>query len=133
MPASEAGTVVLDKGRVLDMDAGARSLGVVEGMRRGGVLTLAPHAHLRERDTAREQTTMQGVAFALLQFTPNVVMADENVVLADVTASVRLFGGLRSLRQRIRRAIADFGVTCVTSIAATAEAAWLLARSPVCQ
>ncbi|MFD1559578.1 Y-family DNA polymerase [Paraburkholderia silviterrae] len=129
MPASEAGTVVLDKGRVLDMDAGARSLGVVEGMRRGGVLTLAPHAHIRERDTAREQTTMQGVAFALLQFTPNVVMADENVVLADVTASVRLFGGLRSLRQRIRRAIADFGVTCVTSIAATAEAAWLLART----
>lgn len=128
-PVSDKGFVVLEKGRVLDSDAAARAQGVVDGMRRGGVLTLAPNADLRERHLTREVQTVCGVAFALLQFTPNVVIADENVVLADVTASVRLFGGLRALRRRIRRVVADFGVTCTTSIAPTAEACWLVARA----
>ncbi|MFX1689776.1 DNA polymerase Y family protein [Paraburkholderia sp. A2RI-6] len=129
MPVSDNGFVVLEKGRVLDADAAARALGVVDGMRRGGVLTLAPNANLRERELTREEQTVSGVAFALLQFTPNVVIADENVVLADVTASLRLFGGLRALRRRVRRTVADFGVTCSTSIAPTAEATWLIARA----
>jgi protein ImuB len=128
-PVSDNGFVVLDKGRVLDADAAARAQGVVNGVRRGGVLTLAPNAGLREREPEREEQTVRGVAFALLQFTPNVVIADENVVLADVTASVRLFGGLRALRRRMRRAVADFGVTCSLSVAPTGEASWLIARS----
>ena len=98
-------------------------------MRRGGVLTLAPNADLREREPTREQQTVQGVSFALLQFTPNVVVTGESVVLADVTASLRLFGGLRALRSRVRRVVADFGVTSTVSIASTAEAAWLVARA----
>lgn len=129
MPASDAGFVLLDKGRVLDADVAARAHGVIEGMRRGGVLTLATDADIRERDIAREEDTMRGVAFAILQFTPNVVLADENVVLADITASLRLFGGLRALRQAIRRAVTAFGLTCMTAIAATGQSAWLLARA----
>jgi protein ImuB len=128
-PVSQARFVVLDKGRVIDMDSGARAHGVVKGMRRGGVLTLAPDADLRERDSAREQQTVLGVAFALLQFSPHVLTVDENVVLADVTASLRLFHALRALRRRMLRTVADFGVTCAASVAPTAEAAWLLARA----
>ncbi|MFT0172084.1 Y-family DNA polymerase [Paraburkholderia mimosarum] len=128
-PVSDQGFVVLEKGRVLDADAAARAQGVVDGMRRGGVLTLAPNADLRERALAREEQTVRGVAFALLQFTPNVVIAAENVVLADVSASLRLFGGLRALRWRIHRAVADFGVTCTQSLAPTAEGSWLIARA----
>jgi len=120
---------VLDKGRVLDADAAARAQGVVDGMRRGGVLTLAPNADLRERELAREEQTVRGVAFALLQFTPNVVIAAENVVLADVSASLRLFGGLRALRWQIHRVVADFGVTCTQALAPTAEGSWLIARA----
>lgn len=120
--------MVLEKGRVLALDAAAHSHGIVAGMRRGGVLTLAPNADLRERDVAREEQTVRSVAFALLQFTPNVVIAEEHVVLADITASLRLFGGLRSLRQRIRSAITAFGVTGSISVAPTAQAAWILAR-----
>lgn len=114
---------------MLDADVSARRHGVVNGMRRGGVLTLAPHADIRERDVTREQETVQGVAFALLQFTPNVVIAEENVVLADVSASERLFNGLCRLRRRVRRGVADFGVSGVISVAATAQLAWLLART----
>jgi protein ImuB len=128
-PVSDAGFVVLDKARVLDMDAAARTHGVVVGMRRGGVLTLAPDADLKDRDLAREEQTLVGVAYSLLLFTPNVVIADENVVLADVSASERLFGGLRVLRRRVRRAVADFGVTCTLAVAPTSQAAWIMARA----
>ena len=120
---------MLDKGRVLDADAAARAQGFVDGMRRGGVLTLAPNADLRERELAREEQTVRGVAFALLQFTPNVVIAAENVVLADVSASLRLFGGLRALRWQIHRVVADVGVTCTQALAPTAEGSWLIARA----
>ncbi|MCX5545780.1 DNA polymerase Y family protein [Paraburkholderia sp. CNPSo 3076] len=129
MPVSNDGFVILDKGRVIDADAAARRHGVVDGMRRGGVLTLAQNAELREREPTREQQTIDDVSFALLQFTPNVVVAEENVVLADITASLRLFGGLRALRSRVRRVVCDFGVTCSASMAPTAEAAWLIARA----
>lgn len=128
-PASDGGVVVLEKDRVLDADISARARGVVGGMRRGGVLTLAPDATLHERDAARESETVHGVAAALLQFTPLVVIAEENVVLADVTASLRLFGGLRALRRSVRRVVADFGVTSSMAVAATAQAAWLFART----
>ncbi|HDR9058268.1 TPA: DNA polymerase Y family protein, partial [Burkholderia vietnamiensis] len=72
---------MLEGGRVVALDRAARALGVVAGMRRGGVLSLAPDAQIRERDAARERELVLGVAYALLQFTPNVVDADEAVVL----------------------------------------------------
>ncbi|WP_028213551.1 hypothetical protein [Paraburkholderia mimosarum] len=34
-----------------------------------------------------------------------------------------------TLRWRVRRTVADFGVTCTASIAPTAEATWLIARA----
>ncbi|AJY07656.1 hypothetical protein AK36_2478 [Burkholderia vietnamiensis LMG 10929] len=46
---------------------------------------------------ARERELVLGVAYALLQFTPSVVDADEAVVVLDVTAGLRLFHGIRAL------------------------------------
>ncbi|MBB5547801.1 Y-family DNA polymerase [Paraburkholderia fungorum] len=123
------GLVVLDPDRVIALDAAARELGVVAGMRRGGVLTLAPDADIRVRDPAREEEIIRGVAVALLQFSSQVVMADESVVLVDVSASLRLFGGIRALRRSVQRALQAFGVSTRIAIAPTGQAAWLLARS----
>ncbi|QCP54489.1 DNA polymerase Y family protein [Trinickia violacea] len=120
---------MIDKGRVLDLDDTARMLGVVAGMRRGGVLTLAPNAVVHDRDTGREAELLRGLAIAMMQFTPCVTIADEAIVLAEVSASMRLFGGLRKLRRRAREAVVAFGLTVQLSLAPTGEAAWLLARS----
>ncbi len=64
----------------------ARGLVVLEG---GRVVAL-------DR-AARERELVLGVAYALLQFTPSVVDADEAVVVLDVTAGLRLFHGIRAL------------------------------------
>ncbi len=122
------GLVVLESGRVVALDRAAHALGVVTGMRRGGVLSLAPDAQIQERDAIRERELVLGVAYAMLQFTPNVVDAKEAVVLLDVTASLRLFRGIRALRCRVRDVVASFGVSTAVSVAATGPAAWMVAR-----
>ncbi len=87
---------MLEQDRVVALDRPAAELGVLVGMRRGGVLTLAPDARICTRDVAREDELVRGVAYALLQFTPSVVLEAEAVVLLDVTASLRLFHGIRA-------------------------------------
>ncbi|BBE09188.1 nucleotidyltransferase/DNA polymerase [Mycoavidus cysteinexigens] len=128
-PSDTRGWVVLEKDRVAQLDTVARALGVVPGMRRGGVLTLAPHAQIRERDPAREHTLQRSAALALLRFTPHVVLADETSVILDVYASLRLFGGIRALQRGARALIEAFGVSAHWAVAPTGQAAWLLARS----
>ena len=71
---------------------------------------------------------MREVATGLLNLSPQVVIAEESTVLVDVSASLRLFGGIRSLRRMARRVADAIGVTATISVAPTGQAAWLLAR-----
>lgn len=55
---------------------------------------------------------LRGVAIWALQFTPRVAVLDEAVV-AEVEASVRLFGGKRALRDRILSESKELGVVAL--------------------
>ncbi|HEU5436040.1 MAG TPA: DNA polymerase Y family protein [Telluria sp.] len=125
---SEAVTVVLEQERVLAMSRLARAAGVQLGLRRGGVLMLAPDARLVERAPAREAEAVNAVAMALLQYTPLVTQAEESTLLIDIGASLRLFGGIAALCRRIRANLRTLGFTASLSCAPTARGAWLLAR-----
>ncbi|WP_445344351.1 Y-family DNA polymerase, partial [Caballeronia arationis] len=126
--ASGMGLVVLDHDRVVALDQAAHEAGVRKGMRKGGVLTLAPDAHIHDKNELKEQQAVTDVATALMQFSPQVVIAEEQTVLVDVSASLRLFGGVRALRRAIRSSLAAFGFTVRTSVAPTGQGAWLMAR-----
>lgn len=108
---SDAGLVVLDHERVVALDQAAHEAGVRMGMRKGGVLTLAPDARIHDKDELKEQQAVADVATALMQFCPQVSIAEEQTVLVDVSASLRLFGGVRALRRAIRASLAAFGFT----------------------
>jgi protein ImuB len=127
-PDSEGGLVVLDHERVITCDKAASDAGIRAGMRKGGVLTLAPDASIFDRDELREQQAVSEVATALMQFSPQVTLAAEQTVLVDVSASLRLFGGIRAILRAIRDAIGAFGYTFQTSVSPTGQGAWLLAR-----
>src|ERR1700741_339160 len=100
------GFAVLEKERVIEADAPARNAGICIGMRRGGVLTLAPQTVMHDRNAAFEGDAVRELATGLLNLSPQVVVAEESTVLVDVSASLRLFGGIRSLRRMARR-VAD--------------------------
>lgn len=107
---------------------GAQAAGVRPGMRRGGVLTMSPDIEVHERDVAREDDILRAVAVALMRFSPDVVVCDEGTVLVDVTASLRLFGGVTKLCHELAPVIDAIGVTARISAAPTGQGAWLLAH-----
>lgn len=119
---------MLEQERVLALSPAARAAGLQGGMRRGGVLMLAPEAKLYERSAEREAEALHAVAMALLQYTPLVAQAEESTLLMDVGASLRLFGGIKALCRRIRANLRALGFTGALSCASTARGAWLLAR-----
>ncbi|WP_434715813.1 Y-family DNA polymerase [Paraburkholderia sp. A3RO-2L] len=126
---TEHGCVVLERDKVLIADAKAREAGVRPGMKRGGVLTLAPDVQLYDRDHLKESGLLQAVAFAMMQFSPLVALCAEETVLVDVSASLRLFGGIRTLCRLMRATVRTLGVSGVMCVAPTGQGAWLLARA----
>ncbi|RZA33823.1 MAG: DNA polymerase Y family protein, partial [Lysobacteraceae bacterium] len=127
--SSDPGCVVLEQERVLAVSPVAHAAGVRRGMRRGGVLMLMPEARLLERSAVREAEALDAVALAMLQYTPQVALAEEATLLLDIGASLRLFGGIRALCARVRASLRALGFTASVSCAPTARAAWLLARA----
>ncbi len=119
---------MLEKDRVVLADRAAQAAGVRPGMRRGGVLTLSPDIEIHERDVACEDDMLRAVAVALMRFSPDVVVCDEGTVLMNVSASLRLFGGVMKLCHTLAPVIEAIGVTARIGAAPTGQGAWLLAR-----
>jgi protein ImuB len=127
--SNEAVAVVVENDRVLALSAMADVLGVKPAMRRAGVLLLAPDAMVHERDLQREAQTQQDAAMALLQYSPMLADAGEATLLIDITASLRLFGGIRRVCSGIRQTVSQLGLSTCLGCAPTAQGAWLLAQS----
>ncbi|WP_253189936.1 hypothetical protein [Paraburkholderia fungorum] len=119
---------MLDREKMLIADASAREAGVAIGMRRGGVITLAEEALVYDRDVARERALLLDIAYAVMRFTPMVAECAEDTIVFDITASIRLFGGVPCIRRSIKRIVEAVGVTGRISVAPTRQGAWLLSR-----
>jgi protein ImuB len=102
-------------------------------MKRGGVTTLSPDAAVYDRSVEREREMQREVAFGLLRFSPQVAVCDEETIVVDVTASLRLFGGIRSICSQLRGVVKSIGVTVRMSVAPTGQGAWLLAKRGRCR
>lgn len=128
---SEAGPYVLmEQDRVLTATREAAVAGVRPEMRRSGVAAVAPAAIMIDRDLQKEEIAFNAIAMALLRFTPEVTYADDFCVLMDVTASLKLFQGPRSICRQIKKCVRTLGFTATMGTAPTAMAAWLLSRFP---
>ena len=79
--------------------------------------------------TPPSDDALRGLATWALQFTPRVAVSGEAVLL-EVEASVRLFGGKRSLRDRVVEEGADLGVSAI-AWATTSLGAHALARAGI--
>lgn len=119
---------------VLMCNAAAQQLGVQSGLRRVTALALAPQLLLGRTDPARDRQALTGVAHVALAFTPAVCWAGvsepaaaPHTVLLQVQASLRCFGGLAALLQRLRAALVPLNCTVQLASAPTAQGAAVLA------
>ena len=85
-----------------------------------------------EEQLRRQAEALQALAQWALQFTPRVALADGEAVLMEVAGSLRLFGGQRALRLRVRAGAREMGAQAV-GWAGTGLAALALARAGVQQ
>lgn len=124
---------LVDAQQITGVNAAASALGVRAGQKRATALALAPDILLGQADGPRDAQALQAIAFAALAFTPAVAIqpradTSPDTVLLEVSTTLRYFGGLEKLLQRLLRAIAPLGHRLQFAVAPTPLGAALLAR-----
>lgn len=127
-PLETTACAVIEHECVMALTPAAASHGISLGMRRAGAGVLAPHAIMLDRDRAAESAALEGAALALLQYTPEVALGEQDSLLLNVGASLRVFGGPRALARRVAGTLRTLGLQARLGMAPTAGGAWLLAR-----
>src|SRR5207302_7420443 len=108
-------------------DQKAVTRGVRVGMAVSVALALAPRLRIAPRDSAAETEALLGVAGWAAQFTPGVAIEFPDCVLLEVSGSLKLFGGLESLLERLREGLTEMGWNAMLASAPTPRAAfWLV-------
>ena len=115
--------------RVLQADSKAAAAGIMPGQSANAALALLPSVRLEERSPPREQQVLETLASWLERFSSFVSIAGRNVLLLEIAGSLRLFGGLPSLRRQVSKGLDAQGFSVTMAIAPTPLAATWLARA----
>jgi len=113
--------------RVVRCNTPARAGGVRPGQRLQTALALDAALQVCTRDRGRERQALQELALWALQFSSRISF-EPSLILLEIGASLRLFGGLQSLLQRVRTEALELGYELQWGVAPTPMAAGLLAR-----
>ena len=127
-PLPEA-CAVADSHRIVGCDGKARVRGVSAGMSASAALALAPQLRICQRDGSAETEALLGIAAWAMQFTPNVALEFPDVVLLEISGSLKLFGGLAQILGDLREGLSAMGFTTCLAVAPTARAACWLVRA----
>lgn len=115
--------------RILLANAKARSAGIRPGLSINAALALVPALCLEERKPYREQQVLQELAEWAGKFTSLVCIETPSVLLLEIAGSLKLFGGVKALRQRIVAGLEAQGFNAAFAIAPTPLAAAWFARA----
>lgn len=115
--------------RVVSADRPALEAGVQPGQSSNSALALMPDLQLVTRSELMEQQALEHLATWLEQFSSFVSMADHDLLLLELAGSLKLFGGLRTLRNSIVEGLEEQGFKAMLAIAPTPLAASWLARA----
>jgi protein ImuB len=105
----------------------AESAGVGVGMTQATAHALCPSLALQPRDLQGEIQVLEELATWATRFTPVLSLAPPQALLLEIGASLRLFGGLSTLRRHIHNGISAQGHVLNSAITATPLASLLLA------
>jgi protein ImuB len=130
----EAGPIVVvdfERGgkTVCDCDPSAAGSGIVPGMTLNSALALEPGLKVLSRAPRCERVLLDAVAAVSQEFTPRVSLAPPDGVLLEVRGSLRLFGGARSLCDRLRERLQALGLDPRLALTPTPLASLWFARA----
>ena len=114
---------------VLLHDAAAGELGVRTGLRVKDALALAPALRIDDIDERARAEHLGQLTLQALGYSSRVTPHPPDTLLVEVRGSLRLFGGLDALLERMRADARAQGVTLRLGTAPTPAAAALLARA----
>lgn len=115
--------------RVLLANARATEAGVVPGLSSNAALALVPGLLLDTRNPLSERQVLERLAERLEEFSSLVSLAGDDVLLLEIAGSLRLYGGLKPLREQLSARLRGLGFTAALAIAPTPLAATWLAKS----
>ena len=113
--------------RIDRCNTAALALGIQPGMSLATALSLHAGLEIRARDRRREQQALQGLAAWAYQYSSRISF-DPLLLLLEVGASQRLFGGLSALLETVDQQLLQLGYQAHWAVAPTPAAASLLAR-----
>ena len=114
--------------RVIRCNAAAQAHGVHPGLSLPAALGLCAGLGVQAREPARERRALDGLALWAYQYSSHIGF-EPALLLLEVGASLRLFGGLPILMQDLQRELEQVGYRAQHALAPTPTAAGLLARS----
>lgn len=128
--ADEDARIIVDpEGRVVQASEPAAEAGVAPGLPLNAALALCPGLGVLARDEAAEHATLARLGAWAGAFTSLVSLEPPDALLLEIRGSLRLFGGLEALRQRVCAALHATGHQCLDAVAPTPLAASWLARA----
>jgi len=128
--AAGSPVAVHEAGRALQVNASARHKGVVPGIGQAGALGHCPELHWVARMPEAENDFLRRKLWWLSQWTPKVCRED-SLLLAEVSGSLRLFGGLESLIGQMTEGMRGLETPVHIAAACTPRAAaWLSWHNP---
>lgn len=107
----------------------ARAGGIVPGFSVSAAHALIPELSVRSRDARAEERALRGLAAWAMQFTSWVSLQPPGGLLLEIAGSLRLFGGLDVLLERVQSSLRESGYAGMAGVAPTPLGAWWLARS----
>jgi protein ImuB len=126
----EEARIIVDRGgRVVQASETAADCGIAPGLPLNAALALCPGLVALERDEAAERAALERLAAWAGAFTSLVSIVPPAALLLDIRGSLRLFGGLESLRAHLREALRATGHAGREAVAPTPLAALWLARA----
>ena len=114
--------------KVLLSNHQAAALGIRSGMPLGAAHALGA-IEVLERHALREARALQDLCAWAMQFTPFVSAVPPDGLVLEIRGSLKLFGGLEGLLQRVRQALRKLGYRADYAVAPTPLGAAVLARA----
>ncbi|MGH8475090.1 MAG: Y-family DNA polymerase [Methylococcales bacterium] len=130
-PDKAAVVVVQKSGRaeVLDCNRAARVGGMGPGMPLAAALSFQQNLKVYPRNPDAERQKLARLADWSFTFTDRVVLVGGHGVMLGIQGSLRLFGGLRALLQKVASGLESFGCEYALAVAPAPKAALWLAES----